>query len=316
MDDRVRLGVSSCLLGERVRYDGQHKLDRYVRDILGPYVDFVPVCPEVECGFPVPRPSFRLIGDEAAPRLVVTKSGEDVTERMLAWARRRVDELAGEGLSGFVFKSDSPSSGMERVKVYNEHGMARRSGVGLFARTFMERFPALPVEEEGRLHDLGLRESFVERVFAAKRWQDFLQADPSLAGLIRFHGTHKLQIMAHSPSHYRSLGRQVAEGRQQAFGELLGAYEHGFAEALRVRATRARNANVLYHIMGFFKRTLDSDAKEELTQHIERYRTGVTTLVVPLTLLNHYVRRLGNEYLREQTYLQPHPFELQLRNHP
>jgi uncharacterized protein YbgA (DUF1722 family)/uncharacterized protein YbbK (DUF523 family) len=312
---RVRLGVSSCLLGERVRYDGQHKLDPYIRDVLGRHVDFVPVCPEVECGFPVPRPAMRLVGDPAQPRLVVIATGEDVTERMLAWARQRVQALETEDLSGFVFKSGSPSSGMERVRVYSEHGMPEKLGVGLFAHAFMEHFPDLPVEDEGRLHDLELRENFIERLFAVRRWQDFVARDGSLGGLVEFHAAHKLLIMSHSTEHYRQLGRLVAGGKSLPRSELLDEYRRGFTAALRRRATPRRHANVLYHAMGFVKDSLDHDAKLELTELIEQYRTGVTTLVVPLTLLNHYVRRFGNDYLKNQWYLHPHPVELQLRNH-
>jgi uncharacterized protein YbgA (DUF1722 family)/uncharacterized protein YbbK (DUF523 family) len=312
---RLRLGVSSCLLGERVRYDGQHKLDHYIRDVLGQYADLVPVCPEVECGLPIPRPALRLVGDPEQPRLVVTKSGEDLTERMQSWARQRLEALESEDLSGFIFKSNSPSSGMERVRVYSEHGMPTKQGVGLFARAFMERFPDLPVEEEGRLQDLELRENFIERLFAVRRWQDFVARDGSLGGLVEFHATHKLLLMSHSTEHYRGLGRLVAGGKAKPRAELLDEYRRGFIEALRLQATRRKHANALYHAMGFVKEHLDSDAKVELTELIEQYRTGVSTLVVPLTLLNHYVRRVGNDYLKSQWYLHPHPTELQLRNH-
>ncbi len=312
---RIRLGVSACLLGEPVRYDGQHKLDRYIRDVLGQYVDFVPVCPEVECGFPVPRPAFRLVGDAARPRLVVIKTGEDVTDRMLAWAQARLAALDSAGLSGFIFKSGSPSSGMERVRVYTAQGMPARHGVGLFARAFMEHFPALPVEEEGRLHDLELRENFVERLFAVRRWQDFLAQDGSLGGLVEFHATHKLLIMSHSVEHYRTLGRLVGGGKAMPRAELLASYGEGFTVALRLHATRRKHANVLYHALGFLKDHLDADAKAEMVELIEQYRVGLCTLVVPLTLLNHHVRRVGNEYLKGQWYLHPHPAELQLRNH-
>jgi uncharacterized protein YbgA (DUF1722 family) len=238
-----------------------------------------------------------------------------VTERMLEWARRRVQELEPEGLSGFVFKSHSPSSGMERVRVYSELGVPTKTGVGLFARAFMEHFPDLPVEDEGRLHDLDLRENFVERLFAMKRWQGFLAADGSLGGLVEFHATHKLLIMSHSVEHYRQLGRLVACGKAMARQALLDSYRRGFMAALRLCATRRKHANALYHAMGFLKADLDSDAKAEVTELIEQYRKGATTLAVPLTLLNHFVRRFGSAYLRSQWYLHPHPDELQLRNH-
>ena len=234
---RIRLGVSRCLMGERVRYDGQQKRDVYLCDVLGPYVDFVPVCPEVECGFPIPRPSLRLRGEAARPRLVVTQSGEDVTDRMLAWARQRLQSLESEGLSGFVFKSASPSCGMEQVQLHGEAGLPERHGIGLWARVFMEHFLDLPVEEEGRLNDLGSRENFVERLFAMRRWQDYVARDGTLGGLVEFHATHMLLIRSHSTEHYHRLGRLVAGGKGRLPADLLREYRSGFMEALRLQAT-------------------------------------------------------------------------------
>jgi uncharacterized protein YbbK (DUF523 family) len=173
--EKIRLGISSCLLGQNVRYDGGHKLDRYLTDTLGQYVEYVPVCPEVECGLGVPREAVRLVGDSESPRLVTVKTKQDLTERMMTWAGKRVKELEKEGLCGFVFKSGSPSSGMERVKIYNERGMAEKKGRGMFARAFMDHFPLIPVEEEGRLHDPRLRENFIESIFALMRWRELVQ---------------------------------------------------------------------------------------------------------------------------------------------
>jgi uncharacterized protein YbgA (DUF1722 family)/uncharacterized protein YbbK (DUF523 family) len=315
MADKIRLGISTCLLGEPVRYDGQHRLDRYLRDTLGQYVEFVPVCPEVEAGFGVPRPTMRLEGDPEAPRLVAPHDGTDQTEKMLAWCRVRVEELAGEGLCGFVFKSKSPSSGMERVKVYGPSGMPRKVGVGLFARAFMDRFPLLPVEEEGRLHDAALRENFVERIFVMQRWRRYRENSPTLGGLVAFHTVHKLLLMSHSVEAYRAIGRLVAAGKGRPFDEVLAEYEAALLPALKLLATRAKNTNVLQHAMGYLKKLLEPDEKAELLELIEAYRTGTATLAIPMTLLNHYVRKFGIEYLAGQVYLHPHPTELQLRNH-
>jgi uncharacterized protein YbbK (DUF523 family) len=207
---RIRLGISTCLLGEKVRYDGGHKLDHFLVDVLGQYVEWVPVCPEVEIGLSIPRESLRLVGDPAAPRLVAPKSGADHTDRMHAWARGRLEQLAEMALCGFVLKKDSPSSGLFRVKVYNEHGMAERTGTGIFPRELMNRFPLLPLEEEGRLNDMPLRENFIERIFAYRRWTQLLRNDPTPGGLAHFHTAHKLTLMAHSPKHYTELGRLVA----------------------------------------------------------------------------------------------------------
>lgn len=319
----IRLGVSACLLGQAVRYDGGHKHDRWITGELGPYVHFVPVCPEVEAGFGVPREAMRLVdrltGDPENPRLVTTRTGRDMTAAMQAWAARRVDELAGENLCGFIFKSGSPSSGMARVKVYPEaSGMARLTGAGIFAKAFMQRFPLLPVEEEGRLHDPGLRENFIERLFALRRWQELLEAPGPAARtkrLVEFHTRHKLLIMAHSPDHARKMGRLAAQAMGDDPDPVLAAYQALLLTALARLATPAKNVNVLQHIAGYFRRTISDDERRELAETIERYRLGQVPLIVPITLVNHHVRRLGEPYLRIQHYLNPHPIELKLRNH-
>ena len=315
MDERIRLGISTCLLGERVRYDGGHKLDRFLRDTLGRYVDYVPVCPEVECGLPTPREALRLVGDPAHPRLVTSRSGHDVTERMEAWARRRAAELANEDLHGFIFKSRSPSSGMERVKVYNDKGVPARTGVGVFARIFIKRFPLLPVEEEGRLHDLPLRENFIERLFTLRRWRDAIASGRRRSTLVRFHAAHKLLLMAHSPRMLTEAGRLVAQAKACKPAELFGRYHGLLMRAMRLKATTKKHANVLQHAMGYFKRLLTPDEKQELLEVIDRYRREVVPLIVPVTLLSHHVRKYAPAYLRDQVYLNPHPVELQLRNH-
>jgi uncharacterized protein YbbK (DUF523 family) len=217
----IKIGVSTCLLGESVRYDGGHKLDRYLRDTLGQYVQYVPVCPEVECGLPTPREAMRLVGDPENPRLLTVKTKVDHTERMKSWARGRLRELEKEDLCGFVFKKNSPSSGLFRVKVYNEHGVPRRVGIGGWARAFTEHFPLIPVEEEGRLNDPVLRETFVDQIFTMKRWRAMLADGRRRGTLVEFHTQHKLLLMAHSPEHYRQLGRLVAESKRHSPKELF-----------------------------------------------------------------------------------------------
>jgi len=311
-----RLGVSRCLLGEAVRYDGGHKHDRFLTDVLGPHVLFAPVCPEVECGLPVPREAMRLVGDASVPRLVTVKSGQDLTRRMNDWADAKVAELACAGLSGFVFKYGSPSSGMSRVKVYPEGGGAPAlKGRGIFAARLMDTLPLLPVEDEGRLNDPALRENFIERVFVMHRWNKLLAANGGLGALVAFHTRHKLLVMAHSVEHYRALGRLVAQGAQMPPAELRAAYISGLIEALRLTATVKKHVNVLSHVMGYFKRILSPDEKSELLEVIDGYAREVLPLIVPVTLLNHYVRKFGEAYLAEQWYLHPHPAELKLRNH-
>jgi uncharacterized protein YbgA (DUF1722 family)/uncharacterized protein YbbK (DUF523 family) len=310
----IKIGVSACLLGEKVRYDGGHKHDRYITDILGRYFTFVPVCPEVECGLPVPRESMRLVGDPEAPRLVTVRTGVDLTDQMTGWARKRVRELEKEGLSGFIFKSKSPSSGMERVKVYDRNGAFRSDGVGLFARAFMEQFPQLPVEEEGRLNDLPLRESFIESVFVYRRWR-LVAAKATPATVIAFHTSHKLLLRSRSEQHYRDLGKIAALAGSAEPSLLLRTYQETLTAALRLKPTVKKHCNVLLHMMGHFKKQLSSDEKQELLEVIDRFRSHHVPLIVPLTLFNHYIRKYDEPYLRDQVYLNPHPIELKLRNH-
>lgn len=313
--EKIRIGVSTCLLGEAVRYDGGHAYDRYVTETLGQYMEFVPVCPEMEAGFGVPREPVRLVGDPASPRLMTVKTKKDLTDTMTAWVRRRVRELEKEDLCGFIFKSKSPSSGMERVKVYTEKGMPVKKGVGLFARAFMEHFPLIPVEEEGRLHDPHLRKNFIERIFTLNRSREALVGKRRLNTLVDFHTRHKLLIMSHSPKHYRSMGKLVAAGKQYPLRELFSTYESLLMEAMKLKTTIKKNINVLQHIMGYFKRQLSKDEKQEILEIIGNYRNGDVPLIVPITLMNHYVRKYKEPYLSRQFYLKPHPIELHLRNH-
>jgi uncharacterized protein YbgA (DUF1722 family)/uncharacterized protein YbbK (DUF523 family) len=314
---KIRLGISACLLGQPVRYDGGHKLDRFITDTLGQYVEFVPVCPEVECGLGVPREAMRLVGAVDSPRLLTVRTKIDHTARLTTWARKRVQELEQENLCGFIFKSQSPSSGMERVKVYPEHapGSPVTRGVGLFARLFMEHFPLLPVEDEGRLHDPVLRENFIARIFVFQRWRELLAAQPGVGDLVAFHTRHKLLILSHSPAHYRELGQLVARARELPVPELLEHYQSRLMDSLRLKTTPKKNTNILYHLMGYFKKDLSADEKQELLEIIEHYHKGFVPLIVPVTLINHYVRQYRQPYLQEQFYLHPHPVELALRNH-
>ncbi len=310
----IQIGVSSCLLGNKVRYDGGHKHDRYITGQLGQYFEFIPVCPEVECGLSIPREAMRLIGDPEAPRLVTNKTGVDHTDRMNEWADHKVNQLAQEDLCGFIFKSKSPSSGMERVKVYDKNNMPHTIGVGLFAKAFMNRFPLLPVEEDGRMHDLPLRENFIESVFVYRRWRDTVKAS-TVHSLVVFHTEHKLLLRSHSEKHYRELGRIVARAVKLATEELFNSYQENLMAAMKLKPTVKKHVNVLMHMMGYFKRMLSSDEKQELLEVIERFRKNYVPLIVPITLMNHYVRKYQEPYLQQQHYLNPHPTELKLRNH-
>jgi len=317
MEDRIRLGVSSCLLGNMVRFDGGHQHDRYITGTLGNYVDFVPVCPEVECGMPIPREALRLVGDPDTPRLVTSRTNVDHTDQMLRWAAGRLKALEAENLDGFIFKNRSPSSGMERVKVYpaSGKGMAEKKGVGIFARAFMEHFPTLPVEEDGRLHDIILRENFIERIFVHRRWRKLLAEQKSVGALVEFHTRHKMLIMAHSEKIYREMGPLVAKAKQIPEDELYQSYENLLMSALSLRCTLKKHGNVLLHLLGYFKKDLSADEKQEVLEIIDQYKAGLVPLIVPVTLINHFVRKYGQEYLAKQYYLNPHPLELKLRNH-
>jgi uncharacterized protein YbgA (DUF1722 family)/uncharacterized protein YbbK (DUF523 family) len=314
-DGKPTLGISTCLLGEPVRYDGQHKHDRYLTGTVGQFVNFLPVCPEVECGLPVPREAMRLVGTPENPRLVTQKTNIDHTERMLSWAATRVRELEQENLCGYIFKSKSPSSGMERVKVYNDKGMATKNGVGLFAKAVMDHFPLLPCEEEGRLHDMALRENFFDRVFALHRWKRSIENSPTIGRLVEFHTAHKLQLMAHSPEHYRRLGKLVANASKESLNTVLDEYIQGFMQGLSRHATLKKNTNTLQHCLGYFKKQLDAEEKQEMLEIIGDYHGGGLPLIVPVTMVRHFVRKYDQPYLRLQTYLYPTPEEMHLRNH-
>ncbi len=313
--DPIRIGISSCLLGEEVRFDGGHKHDRYLTKTLGQYFEWVPVCPEVEIGLGTPRETIRLVQIAGTTRLRTTKTDVDLTDRMQKFAQKRVGSLAKANLSGYILKKDSPSCGMERVKLYADKGPAKRDGVGLFAAALLERFPNLPIEEEGRLCDPRLRENWVERVFAYHALQQLWQMRWRICDLVDFHTRYKFVLLAHDEAKYRELGRLVANAKTIARDELRRTYETTFMSALKRIATARKNVNVLQHMLGFFSKQLDGNSRQELITHIDDYHRNLVPLIVPMTLIRHYVRLLAVDYLRHQVYLNPHPKELALRNH-
>ena len=311
----LRLGISRCLLGEEVRYDGGHKRDQFLTDVLGRYVEWVPVCPEVEAGLGTPRESMRLVGNPHHPKLVTIISKQDHTDVMAMTIDHRLDALNKLDLSGFVFKRGSPSCGLARVRVYTTQGMPSHSRSGLFAHAFERQFPLIPVEEEGRLSDPSLRENFIERVFAYRRFQDLIQNGITKQALIRFHTIHKYLLLAHSQQHYGAMGRLV--GQAERYGLTTWALKYGehFMKSLSLKATVRKHVNVLHHIAGHFKALLKPQEKVELLEVINDYHRGLTPLIVPLTLVKHYAQVFDVEYIRDQVYLNPHPKELMLRNH-
>lgn len=315
-DPPIRIGVSACLLGQEVRFDGGHKRNEFITETLRRFVEFVPVCPELELGLGVPRETLRLVKDrDANVSLISNKSEIDHTAAMRTFADRRTSGLGREDLSGYLLKKDSPSCGMERVKVYGAGGMASRDGRGLYAASLLSRYPNLPVEEEGRLNDPRLRENFIERVFAYRRLRTFFASRWTLGGLVAFHTAHKLQLLAHAPAAYAELGRFVANAKGASKKEVRDHYESTFMTALKQVATPARHTNVMQHMAGYFDDNLDAASRHELMSLIDDYRQGLVPLIVPITLIRHYVRVYAVSYLEGQVYLEPHPKELTLRNH-
>jgi uncharacterized protein YbgA (DUF1722 family)/uncharacterized protein YbbK (DUF523 family) len=311
----IRIGISACLLGQPVRFDGGHKRNAFLTETFGRFVEWVPICPELECGLGTPREAMRLVRLEQGMRLLTVRTGIDLTERLERFSRSRVSALVREDLSGYVLKKDSPSCGLERVRIYDRHGSPARSGRGLFAAALVEAYSNLPIEEEGRLADPRLRENFVERVFAYWHLRGLFDGRWTAGDLVRFHTAHKLLLLAHAPEAYRQLGRLVAGGRGLSRRDLERRYVEGFMQALAQLATTRRHTNALQHMAGYFKDRLYAASKRELAETITDYRRGLIPLVVPLTLIRHHVRTLDVTYLAGQTYLEPHPKELMLRNH-
>lgn len=314
--DVIRIGISACIVGQEVRFNGGHKLDRFIRDTLGAYVEFVPVCPEVDIGLGVPRETLRLVrAPEGPPRLIAPKSDTEHTEEMLRYASEKVAELASQDLCGFIVQKGSPSCGMERVRIYptKEGGAPTRDGRGLFTRVLMDTLPLLPVEEDGRLNDPLLRENFIERVFAYRRCRQLFSGEWTMGDLVSFHASEKLLLMAHGD--YKPLGQLVAKGKQLPAAELADEYQRLFLTVLAQRSTVRKHVNVLQHIVGYFRDKLDQASRDEVHDLIEAYRGGLVPLIVPITLMRHHIRHQGIDYLAQQSYLNPHPRELMLRNH-
>jgi uncharacterized protein YbgA (DUF1722 family)/uncharacterized protein YbbK (DUF523 family) len=312
-DERPLIGISSCLLGQKVRYDGTAKRDRWIVEQLGNHVDYRAVCPEVAIGLGTPRPPIRLVGTPENARVVgVDDPSLDVTEALESFALTTASQMTD--ISGYVFMSKSPSCGMERVKLYADKGPAQKKGVGAYAGVLMQALPNLPCEEEGRLHDAMLRENFVNRVFAYRRWQSLRAGRLDARSLIDFHARHKYMVMAHSHAAYQRLGRLLSHLKGVDLERIADAYEAEFMTALKRRAGRKRHVNVLQHIQGYLKTRIDGSDKRELADSIEAYRREEVPLVVPVKLLRSYFRRNPDDYIDRQWYLDPYPESLGLRN--
>ena len=312
--DRPVIALSSCLNGEKVRFDGAHKRDSWLLDKFGKFVEYRTYCPEVAIGLGIPRPPIRLMLRGEETRVVGVKDASiDVTEQLQNYAFDVLPKLTD--ISGYVFKSKSPSCGMFRVKRYNEKGHPEGNASGAFAEVIAQQMPDLPIEEEGRLNDAVLRENFVNRVFVFKRWQQLLAQGLTAKSLIDFHSRHKYMVMAHSQAAYKRMGQLLSHLKGADLQKVAREYQHELMAALKRRVSRARHVNVLQHIQGYLKDKIDGGDKQELATAIEDYRRGEVPLIVPMRLLQHYFRRHPDDYIAQQYYLNPYPASLGLRNH-
>lgn len=314
-EHKIPVGISACLTGEKVRYNGGHKQSRYCLDVLQDCFEFKLFCPEVAAGLGVPREPIRLVGLAGElPRALGTNDPDmDATDDLLSVGTRFAEQ--NTALRGFILMKGSPSCGMERVKVYHPNGMPNTADQGLFVRALRQVNPVLPLEEEARMNDAVLRENFIVRVFAYDDWKTSVESEPSYHAIIQFHSRQKYLLMAHHYEGYRELGRYLADAHDQPLAEVMQHYLLRFMHHLSCKANRKTHTNVLMHLLGYLKKEIDSDCKQELIDAIEQYRQGHVHLVVPLTLLKHYIKRYGSDYIRAQTYLNPHPHELGLRNY-
>ena len=312
---KITLAISSCLMGNKVRFDAGHKRSKYCLDVLGDWFDYQPICPEAGIGMSIPRPPIHLVDSQGDIKVkMVSDHSLDFTEQLKGYASEQLSSI--ENVSGYIVIRNSPSCGMERVKVYHENGNpSNLSSSGAYIAEIMKLRPELPVEEEGRLSDPKLRENFINRVFAFNEWQSTVLHEPTLKNLIRFHSRYKYLIMAHSYQAYKQLGRLVSNDGSKELNIIISEYQQLLMATLKKIASTKSHTNVLFHILGYLKKSINSEAKQELIKVIEQYRNGIVTLIVPVTLINHYINQYGTDYICNQAYLNPHPIELGLRNY-
>ncbi|CAM2066125.1 DUF523 DUF1722 domains-containing protein [Sulfidibacter corallicola] len=309
---KPNLGISLCLLGEKVRFNGGHCHNHFVTSVMARYVNWIPVCPEMGAGLGTPREALRLVKREKEVHLEESRTGIDRTVVLHAFCETFLNFLSNKNPHGFILKRKSPSCGMERVPLYREDGHRIGVSEGVFAQNLRKRFPLIPIEEDGRLNDTNLRENFIERIYAYQRWSFFLANDPTPADLVVFHRRHKMQLTAHQPAVAKELGRIVGAAGTGDWQKRVDAYGEMFMHCLEQHAATGKHANVLYHLLGFLKDRMQGEDKREMIHHIEQYRRRHTPLSVPLALLNHHLRRLPHPWVQGQTYLQPYPADLRM----
>lgn len=313
VDGRIPVGISSCLLGQPVRFDGGHRLSRFCADDLSRWFEFLPVCPETGIGMGVPRESVQLRADaQGDVRLVGNRSGADYTPAMAAFARDTARRLSP--VCGYIVSKKSPSCGLERIPVYGENGQPlRRDGRGVFIEAFMKANPLVPVEEDGRLNDPDLKESFLTRVFVLSRWRTLREQGLTARSLIAFHTDHKYLLMAHSIPVYRELGRMLGDLSAEPVDALADRYVVRLMEGLARPATRGGHANVLQHLLGYLRPDVPAVHRRRLATLIDAYREGRQPLAAPLALLGHFLADHPDPYLATQQYLAPCPEPLSRR---
>ena len=312
---KIRIGVSKCLLGEKVRFDGGHARNSFVMTELSRWFELVPVCPEVEIGLGTPRPTIRLAIINDNQELLMPSTGQILTEKMEAYASDKIRKLKTSGLDGFILKKNSPSCGKERLSIYRDGKKVSRQGVGIFAQALMDHWPSLPLEEDGRLNDAGLREHFIERVYGNFRWRKMVERGQTMGNLVEFHTRHKMLLLSHCVESYRALGRIVANKSNKRVEEVFETYEEGFHQCLSQRPSAKKHANVLEHTLGYFSQLLSPVEKTDLMESIRDFKSGLVPLVVPVSLFNFNIQRYQVPYLKGQLYFSPHPKELALRNY-
>jgi len=312
---KINIGISACLVGQKVRYNGDGLRPHLINDLFAGYFNYIPFCPEVGIGMDVPHETIRLEKKDNEIRLRSSSGENDYTDKMLDYSATKTEALSHLQISGFILKKDSPTCGLERVKIYGNGGVPDKSGVGMFASALRAKFPLFPMEEEGRLNDIRLRERFIEHVFAFRRLQDFLEDSPNLGKLMAFHTGHKMQLMAHNPEKYRRLGHAVANAKKEDLSSFLAEYSTTFLEIMATAVSHKKQTDVLYHMFGFFKKIISSSEKQEFMRLVEQYKKQMIPMIVPITMLRHYLQKYPQPWLQAQVFFDPYPEEMLLRSY-
>ena len=313
MDEKIPVGISSCLLGQEVRYNGGHTRSKYCVNHLSRIFEFVAFCPEVAIGLGIPREPIRMIGAIDAPRVVGTVTTElDVTDALVDYAHTVAGQA--ENFCGYIFMKNSPSCGLYSTKIYNDKNNLPGKHAGMFTRTLRQLLPLLPVEEDGRLNDAVLRENFIAQVFAYHDWRVNVQNAAAAKKIVDYHSRYKYLIMAHNQSAYRQLGRMVAKSGIGDIESLAQKYIELFMKTVRKPANRRGHSNALYHLLGYLRDGVPGKVRQDIANHIEEYRVGIVNLAVPMSIMDHYLKLYGSEYVNRQAYLAPYSKDLGLRN--